>query len=267
MWWVVARAQSSLQAHCWKLKIQAADICTALRDMVSLKEVLGHEHVLFQAECNRLDLNSASFTFTLMELRVIGGRILDVIDPSRACIDPSTVPLMLSGPSWIPALVRRPSYSYTDGSSISCDELHFISEVSGVPWMGTRTLATTLYQRLGQVLTCMQHLFINIHRPLAVFTSQVERVVVKAQIYELQAGDDITGQMHREGIDTDLIEAVGLYYPLVDEALTGGELEITTVMRGACGSMFPVSKPVVIAAGTAVIRQSRDLSPHVVSAL
>jgi len=79
------------------------------------------------------------------------------------------------------------------------------------------------------------------------------KVLVKARVYVLQTGDEIIGQLHKEGIESDRIESVGLYYPVVDEALTGGDLEITVVMRGGCGSKFPVSKSIPVAAGTAIV--------------
>merc|ERR1712046_69379 len=79
------------------------------------------------------------------------------------------------------------------------------------------------------------------------------RVLVKAQAYVLRTGDEIIGQLHQEGIRTDSIESVGLYYPEVDQSLAGGDLEITVVATGGCGSKYPISKHIPIAAGTAVV--------------
>ena len=64
--------------------------------------------------------------------------------------------------------------------------------------------------------------------------------------------------MHREGLDSDNITAVGLYYPDVDDKLQGGVLELTRVMTGGCGSRFPRSTDVPIQKGSAVVFENME---------
>lgn len=61
--------------------------------------------------------------------------------------------------------------------------------------------------------------------------------------------EEIVGALHKEGGLRDEITAVGLFYPKVDETLSGGDLEITVVMTGGCGSQFPTSKTIPIRSG------------------
>ena len=74
----------------------------------------------------------------------------------------------------------------------------------------------------------------------------------------LREGDSIVGQMHREGLESDNIKAVGLYYPDVDAELKGGVLELTRVMTGGCGSRYPRSTEVPIQKGSAVVFENMD---------
>lgn len=153
-------------------------------------------------------------------------------------------------PRWIPAVVAKASGDDGKGEV----NLQFASEVSGIPWMGVHTLSNPLYHRLAQVLTAMQGLFARIGRPVRdEIEDQPAKVLVKSQIYVLRTGDEIIGQLHQEGVLSDRIESVGLYYPEVDESLVGGDLEITVVMTGGCGSKYPVSESIPIVAGTAVV--------------
>mmetsp|Transcript_106135 Transcript_106135/g.257814 ORF Transcript_106135/g.257814 Transcript_106135/m.257814 type:complete len:557 (-) Transcript_106135:227-1897(-) len=255
VWLVAVRTETSLQAHELKLKIEATDLCGSLRAAVPIRALLRNEQdpiSYASAEDAGLPRFLASvFTFQVKDdVRVLGGRIVDVIDPSRASVDPSSqFSADSEPPGWIPAQVEMARAPRADDDA-GCEsvELRFASEVSGIPWMGPRTLTSSLYERLGQVLAGMQCLFAKIGRPI----DSAAKVLVKAQMYVLRTGDEILGQLHREGVEADMIESVGLYYPAVDEALTGGDLEITVVMRGGCGSKFPVSKTIPIRAGTAV---------------
>lgn len=216
---------------------------------------------------------SARFRLELSDLRVIGGQILDLIDPSRASIDPMCggsffppapakakiddeedwqIPLrrdadggrsrMADAPRWIPARVE------VDAKS---QRLRF-GEISGIPWMGRGTTERCgLYHCLNQVITAMQPLFEKLGRPL--LTGGQAKVIVKSQIYQLRPGEEILGQMHKEGGDFDHIESVGLYYPHVDDTLSGGDLEITISATGGCGSRYPMSKSVPVRSGTAIV--------------
>ena len=62
-----------------------------------------------------------------------------------------------------------------------------------------------------------------------------------------------SARLHREGIKRDRVQMVGLYYPIVDEGLAGGDLEITVVLTGGCGSQYPKSKTIAVQAGTAIV--------------
>ena len=74
----------------------------------------------------------------------------------------------------------------------------------------------------------------------------------------LREGESIVGQMHREGLESDNIKAVGLYYPDIDAKLKGGVLELTRVMRGGCGSRYPRSTEVPIQKGSAVVFENMN---------
>ena len=74
----------------------------------------------------------------------------------------------------------------------------------------------------------------------------------------MREGDTIEGQMHREGLDSDQIVAVGLYYPDIDDSLKGGNIELTRVMVGGCGSRYPRSREVPILQGSAVVFENTD---------
>ncbi|CAE7697343.1 clpB2 [Symbiodinium pilosum] len=123
--------------------------------------------------------------------------------------------------------------------------------------MGPRTLSSPIYRRLGELLTAMQPLFQRLnpqagaqrlHQPLTARS----KVLVKAQIYEVRSGEEILGEIHQEGTPSDQIQMVGLFYPAVEDTLEGGDLEITVVMTGGCGSQYPVSRTIPVQAGTAI---------------
>lgn len=258
-WLVTVRTESGMQAHQLKQHIEPLGFCDNLQAKVPLSEILRNEEdsISYHPKLAGGDSfpGGATFKLTLGGVRVLGGRIVDIIDPSRTSTEPPLMPCTeVNPPMWVPALVLKQERDLSPlRANGEIDELRFASEISGIPWMGSQTLSNPLYQRLAQVLSGMQALFANIGYPLSVNSPCGVKVLVKAQVYVLQTGDEIIGQLHQEGIQSDRIESVGLYYPVVDEALTGGDLEITVVMRGGCGSKFPVSKSIPVAPGTAIV--------------
>jgi len=255
---VTIRTETGTLAHQLTQRIESCGLCDKLQAKVPLVDILRTDANVISYHPRLPEATSwpkADFQLTLGDVKALGGRIVDIIDPSRASTEPQLTPYTEANPpKWVPALVRTQEkglLSMEAGDKL--DELRFVSEISGIPWMGSQTLANPLYRRLAQVLSGMQSLFAkigcqhNVDSPLGV------KVLVKAQVYVLQTGNEIIGQLHQEGIESDQIEAVGLYYPLVDEVLTGGDLEITVVMRGGCGSRFPVSEDIPVAAGTAIV--------------
>jgi hypothetical protein len=248
-WLVVVRTESGAQAHTLKSAVEATDLTSALRRDVPIRALLGETEEAVAYKSEGYDFRTTTFDFAMKDdVRVIGGKILDIIDPCRANIDPAKALPEDTPPRWIPALIVESKQNEEDIDT----NLRFASEVSGIPWMGAYTLSDPLYHRLAQVLKSMQGLFAKIARPLVDEMGQ-GKVLVKAQAYVLREGDEIIGQLHQEGVRTDSIESVGLYYPEVGQSLTGGDLEITVVATGGCGSKYPVSKCIPIAAGTAVV--------------
>jgi len=289
--WVAIRTDSAESAQELLSAVTSADLAAELQRQTKIGELFPGSSQLVWAGVSRDELDadqvhhflmSTTFALRVVDLRVIGGRILDVIDPNRASIDPmcsgstffpiSTEPLRgpamrlgrssrrsaglsASGaPRWIPAAVQArrspaPEHFPERPESSESFELEFRSEVAGIPWIGPGTMCCPLYRCLGQVLTAMQPLFAQIGQPL----EKSVKVVVKAQIYELRQGQEILGQLHQEGAAEDDIKAVGLYYPAVDETLSGGDLEITVVMTGGCGSSYPVSEEIPVRVGTAIV--------------
>jgi len=293
--WVSIRTQSAESADTLKQALQSCKLEKKLEE-VKIDELLLNAPVQVayrESEGNsdtNLRFDMAFFCFSVEEIRVTGGRILDIIDPSRASIDPmcedetcfppeapgkdtaevsgwnippirawgwgnggetsEPPPSSAGAPRWIPAVLAP-----APGGG-----LRLASEVSGIPWMGPRTLCNPLYQRLGELLTAMRPLFAHLapqdgsggaalHQPL----DATSKVLIKAQVYEVHSCEEILGELHREGIKRDRVQMVGLYYPIVDEGLAGGDLEITVVLTGGCGSQYPKSKTIAVQAGTAIV--------------
>jgi len=252
-WSIVVRTETGAQAHTLKSKLEGMDLCSALRGAIPIRQVLGESDdiVAYRGVGSTFwgSGTAATFDFEMKEsVRVIGGKILDIIDPCRASIDPVEALPEDMPPRWISALVVERRDHEEDAET----NLQFASEISGIPWMGPRTLTNPLYCRLAQVLKAMQALFARISRPLMDEDGSC-KVHVKAQAYVLRTGDEIIGQLHQEGVRADRIESVGLFYPEVDQMLVGGDLEITVVMTGGCGSKYPVSMSIPVTSGTAVV--------------
>lgn len=285
---VTIRTESAESAEALKQALQTCMLEKKLQEMKIeefVRTASATTSVQLAYESGRLDSHRsdvAYFQFSLEEIRCIGGRILDIIDPSRASIDPmfceetlfpSEKPSQEAGlpVAWpIPSRIARgrhvnsappsagaPRWIPTALEPAPFDGLRLASEVSGIPWTGPRTLTNPLYQRLGELLTAMRPLFaqlapedgtFGLHQPL----DARSKVLIKAQVYEVGSGQEILGELHREGISRDQIQMVGLYYPLVDDGLAGGDLEITAVLTGGCGSQYPKSKTINVQAGTAI---------------
>ncbi|CAE6961660.1 clpB2 [Symbiodinium sp. CCMP2592] len=298
--WVSIRTQSAESADALKQAFKSCKLEKKLEE-VKIDELLLNAPVqvaYHEREGNsdtNLRFDRAFFCFSLEEIRVTGGRILDIIDPSRASIDPmcedetcfppeapekdtagvsgwnippirawglgngghggrgetSEPPASSAGaPRWIPTVLAPAPEA----------GLRLASEVSGIPWMGPRTVCNPLYQRLGELLTAMRPLFARLapqdgssEAALHQRLDATSKVLIKAQVYEVHSCEEILGELHREGIKRDQIQMVGLYYPIVDEGLAGGDLEITVVLTGGCGSQYPKSKTIAVQAGTAIV--------------
>jgi hypothetical protein len=178
-----------------------------------------------------------SIKFGLDKLRTLGGLILDSIDPSRSFPKCDT-------DHWIPSLIR-----------VESERVKFVSEISGVYDTGVMS-SLNMIEDFETILSKMISLFRQISVDLSLANTGV---IVKSQCYVLEEGDEYEGQLHREGLEDESIVAVGLYYPLVSDTLHGGELQITAVLKGGCGSKYPSSSPVVIRQGTAVVFNNQQV--------
>ena len=296
--WVAIRTQSAESAEALKRQLDSCNLAQELQQVLKIEEMLPDApgRIAFRSDDVEFQAQTSFFEFSVKEIRVVGGRILDIIDPSRASTDPMCSdetffpppkapklqdqgldawnipripnsaaarrrprPSSAGAPRWLPAVLEE---------APEPGALRFASEVSGIPWLGPRTLSSPLYQRLGELLTAMQPLFAqltprvhcgsggNAAFPSAVFWQPLglqSKVLVKAQVYEVCSGEEILGEIHQEGTPDDRIQMVGLYYPLVDDTVEGGDLEITVVMTGGCGSQVPQSKTIPVTAGTAIV--------------
>jgi len=171
-WLVTVRMDSGMHAHQLKQSIESLGLCDKLQAQVPLVEILRSEEdaVLYHPRPAENSFEDATFKLTLGDVRVLGGRIVDIIDPSRASTEPPLMPrTVVNPPEWVPALVLKQEGDLpTMKTGEELEELRFASEISGIPWMGSQTLANPLYQRLAQVLGGMQALFAKVGYPLAV---------------------------------------------------------------------------------------------------
>eukprot|EP01125_Pyxidicula_operculata_P017599 TRINITY_DN6175_c0_g1_i1.p1 TRINITY_DN6175_c0_g1~~TRINITY_DN6175_c0_g1_i1.p1 ORF type:complete len:401 (-),score=66.16 TRINITY_DN6175_c0_g1_i1:113-1315(-) len=143
-----------------------------------------------------------------------GVKVWTVVDPSRSLTIPITS-------HWVPSTIE-----------VSESGVKITSEISGLP---LKSETKPIYHQLELILADMIPHFSKI----GVTISQKMKVIVKIQKYVVEEGQVYEGNLHREGSREDNIEAVGIYYPHVDETIEGGSLHLVNVMSAGCGSKIP----------------------------
>ena len=214
--------------------------------------------------------------FTIKKLKIFGGIIQDLIDPSRIR---SNQPVKF----WVPSLVtlsndnnnkknknnknnnnnknnlinnKNKNIEENDEKKIKYNEsiagrenrygnfpLKLAGEISGIPFLYYDQNNNTeeeyfmeLYDQIEYLLNEMKELFSKI----GITISEGQKVIIKSQVYQLNDGDFYEGKLHKEG-SGEKIKGVGLYFPHIDNTIKGGDLMITTTGEAGCGSVVPIS--------------------------